>query len=152
MVQTIHCEAVYNWEDLVLKASRAYVWIARCWCPVFFAAGWRLPFLFWVPTQAVVVAAKMIYGKEILKWVITISVASVVRTALETSFGALWVISKFLLLQRDLWDDWVLLSSTQNSLGASARNWINTLANCNHDLQNKIWNWIVWRLRIWRKI
>ena len=34
--------------------------------------------------------------------------------------------------------------------GAQSR--INTLANCNHDEHDKIWNWIEQRLQIWRKI
>ena len=33
-----------------------------------------------------------------------------------------------------------------------AQNQINTLANCNHDEHDKIWNWIEQRLQIWRKI
>ena len=34
----------------------------------------------------------------------------------------------------------------------SAQNCINTLANCNHDEDDRIWNQIVYRLQSWRKI
>ena len=34
----------------------------------------------------------------------------------------------------------------------SAQSRINTLANCNHDDKNKIWNQIVWREKTWRRI
>ena len=39
-----------------------------------------------------------------------------------------------------------------HSLHTGAQNQINTLANCNHDEHDKIWNWIEQRLQIWRKI
>ena len=39
-----------------------------------------------------------------------------------------------------------------SSLVTIAQNWSNVLTNCNHDEQTKIWNSIVWRLKIRRRI